>query len=465
MPVLNEANVRHLLRRTEFVDRPARVSELLGLGSIAAAVDNVMNVAASPASVRFTSTDNLARGHELTHFWLDRMAHDSARPLQEKMGFFWHGHFCSDLSKIGSAERARDQIDLFRRSGLGNFRTLAKTMSTQVAMLRYLDNHLNKASSPNENFARELMELFVLGVDNYSEADVQAATRAWTGHSTNRTDPTQYQWRPEWHDASPKAFLGQTINAGADQSQHGPETIDVMLGAGVVPSTARRNPGVPTRQVAADFLSKKLWEEFATEGDPPTAVGTAMRQSLLTTGFAIAPWLRTLLVHDDFYTTEVKNGLVRSPVEFVVAILVASGRRSVDSVTLGSMEAMGQRPLYPPNVDGWKVNSYWVDPSRMGSRAKAAIGMTYHTLDEYLSAAGDMRFGFGVLRRDDVIGHTNGVPHLTSAQVVDRMLALTQIRVAAATRSRIIDHINADSLGRRYLAAFLIFLAPELHLA
>ena len=103
------------------------------------------------------------------------MAVDSARPFQERMAFFWHSHFCSDLGKVGSAVLMREQIDLWRREGLGNIRSLATTMSTQVAMIRYLDNNQNKASSPNQNFARELMELFLLGVGNYTEADVESS--------------------------------------------------------------------------------------------------------------------------------------------------------------------------------------------------------------------------------------------------------------------------------------------------
>ena len=133
---------------------------------------------ANPGTIPFTEVENWQRGEELTHFWLDRMAHDSPRPIQEKMSFFWHGHFCSEFSKVGSADLMAEQIDTFRYGALGNLRTLATTMSTQVAMLRYLDNNQNKQTSPNQNFARELMELFLLGVGNYTEADVEVATAA-----------------------------------------------------------------------------------------------------------------------------------------------------------------------------------------------------------------------------------------------------------------------------------------------
>ena len=178
-----QSEIEHLLRRTEFVARPARVTELTALTDRAAAVANVLDVPADPGSASFTTTEDRRRGEDITYHWLDRMAFDSPRPLQEKLAFFWHGHFCSDLSKVGNGYRMREQIDLWRRHGLGSLRTLATAMSTQVAMLRYLDNNQNLNTSPNQNFARELMELFLLGVGNYREADVEASAAAWTGHT------------------------------------------------------------------------------------------------------------------------------------------------------------------------------------------------------------------------------------------------------------------------------------------
>ena len=148
-------------------------------------------------------------------------------------------------------------------------------------MLRYLDNNRNEADSPNQNFARELMELFLLEVGNYTEADVEAATAAWTGHSDNwQTGEYVWldhlpkeRWTPIFHDSSVKQFLGRTINSGGDPRRHGDETIEVILGNGVVPPGADKahNRGRPTRLVAAEFLSRKLWVDFANQL-PPSAV-------------------------------------------------------------------------------------------------------------------------------------------------------------------------------------------------
>ena len=315
-----QPDIEHLLRRTEFVARPARVAELVATPSIEAAVDNILAVPAAPPSVSFTASVEFEKGDELTHFWLDRMAHDSPRPIQEKMGFFWHGHFCSNMHKSRLAALMRSQIDLFRRAGLSDLRSLAIDMSVQVAMLRYLDNNQNKRTSPNQNFARELMELFLMGVGNYTEDDVEAATAAWTGHSDN-PETGGYIWRPDWHDDQPKQFLGLTINDGGDVRKHGAETITAILGNGTVPAGADivGNRGRPTRAVAAEFISRKLWIEFAGT-DPSPSVLAALRDTALDNDFAIAPWLRALLTHPGFYSDEVRSGLVRSPVEYIETV-------------------------------------------------------------------------------------------------------------------------------------------------
>jgi uncharacterized protein (DUF1800 family) len=335
------ADIEHLLRRTEFVVRPDRVDALAAM-SLDDAVDDVLDVPADPGTLTFTETENWERGVELTHFWLDRMAHDAPRPIQEKMAFFWHGHFCSEIGKVGSAVRMQEQIDLFRFGALGNVRDLAITMSTQVAMLRYLDNNRNQASSPNQNFARELLELFLMGVGNYTEADVEAATAAWTGHTdTGETDA--YLWRGDWHDGSTKQFLGRTINSGGDPTLHGAETIEVVLGDGLVPAGASivPNRGRPTREVAAEFISKKLWTEFAGTPIPP-AVLADLRDTAIANDFDVAPWLKALLTRPEFFAADVRAGLVRSPVEFVVASLAATGMRSAVATPTWLMEGMGQ---------------------------------------------------------------------------------------------------------------------------
>lgn len=454
-------DIEHLLRRTEYVARPDRVDALMALPSLSAAVADVLDIPGPPPSLSFTETQNWQRGVELTHFWFDRMAHDSPRPLQEKMAFFWHGHFCSEFGKVGSAELMQEQIDLFRRDGLGNFRDLAIAMSTQVAMLRYLDNNQNRSSSPNQNFARELMELFVLGVGNYTEADVEAATAAWTGH-TDHWETDQYVWRSDWHDGSPKDYLGQRINDGNPATEHGAETIEVMLGAGQVPAGASvaANRGRPTREVAAEFLTRKLWAEFAGT-DIPAAVLTAVRDVALANDFAIEPWVAALLERPEFYTTDVKRGRVRTPVEFIVVCLAATGRRSADATPVWLLDGMGQRPFYPPHVAGWGHNGYFVNPTAMARRTDVARTFVWRSMTGYWNGDGLIHLANGALSRDEIQDTYRDRP----ADLVDRMLELMGVELTAGTRNALVAMSTAISRWQRTDLLPLILIAPDLHVA
>ena len=495
VPALNETNVRHLLRRTEFVDRRTRVEELLSLSSLEEAVDDVLAVPANPPVASPTASSDWHRSQQLIHFWLDRMAHDAERPFQERMAFFWHGHLCSNLGKIGSADRLQDQIDLYRRDGLGNVCRLVTAMSIQVAMLRYLDNNRNRRTSPNQNFARELLELFLLGVGNYTEADVEAATAAWTGHTDDwQTD--EYVWRgppryvnewENWHDNSDKHFLGRTINLDkSDHAQryvHAFETIDVVLGdpatvGGTVPSDApdAANRGRPTRDVAAEFLSRKLWEEFANTDPLSFAVARDdLRDALVGNDFDVRPWVRALLVHDEFYSERSRAGLVRQPVEYVVALLAATGLRSEVGASTWLMERAGQVPLSPPNVSGWRPNGYWVNPSAMEARNRMATGCAWRLQEHWWTHPWQQRhlnylqFGGGDdpamrIYQNEVFGDDTTVP-MSPAELVDRMLELLDLRLDPAARTTIVDFTESIAVHHRADALSMIFIDSDLHLA
>ncbi len=477
MPALNESNVRHLLRRTEIVDRPNRVAELMATGSIGAAVDNVLAVSTNPPGASYggiPADENWRRGIRLSEHWMGQMA-TAARPFGERMAFFWHGHICSELGKVGPAAVMQQQIDLFRRTGVtGNISTLMKTMAIQVAMLKYLDNDQNRASSPNQNFARELMELFLLGVGNYTEADVEAATAAWTGHGRPRWDIDEYRFEASEHENAPQQFLGRTINNGTG-SEAGNETIDVILGNGTVPASADTNAGVATRIVAADFLSKKLWQEFgeAATRTVPSGVAAAMRTALLSSDFDIRPWVKAMLNHDDFYTETAKGGLVRQPVEYVVALMVASALPAEDGAATWLMDRAGQRLLYPPNVSGWKPNGYWVNASAFGARQEMANGLIWAIMRETWDGDdGYIQFGPASTRitKTEVQGlwqNDTYIEPLPTAELVDRLISSTRLNISAGTRSRVIAHLDDDDVEtwQRLDGLFLILSAPEMHIA
>jgi uncharacterized protein (DUF1800 family) len=464
-PMVARADAVHLLRRTEFVARPARTVALEAM-SRDEAVDDVLAVPADPGSVTFDpGSANWQQGQQLVHFWLDRMAHQSPRPIQEKLALFWHGHFVSSLDKVEDAHLMREQIDLYRRDGLGNLRALAIAMSTQLAMLRYLDNNDNRRTSPNQNFGRELMELFLLGVGNYTEADVEANTSAWTGH-TDQWDTDQYVWRGDWHDPTPRAFLGRTTCTSVDPMQHGADAIRTMLGnpltvGGTVP--VGPNAGRPTRDVAAEFISRKLWTFFA--GTPiPSAVLEHLRGVAVANDFEIRPWLRALLMRDEFYSADVKQGLVRSPVEYIVALLAATGLPSGQATPTWLMEGMGQALLYPPNVAGWKHNGYYVSASAFDARVQAARQMMWRTLSGYWDEGGAMHFVGGSLSRDEVTGESNNDAANRRA-TVDTILALMQIEVGATTLAALHQFATAASKWELSGVIALIFMAPEMHVS
>jgi uncharacterized protein (DUF1800 family) len=452
----NQSDIEHLLRRTEFIARPDRVAELVPK-SLEAAVDDILAVPGNPGTVNATNPTEWTRGEQLTYFWFDRMAHDSPRPCQEKMAFFWHGHFCSSMKKVELYEPMREQIDTFRFDGLGNLRALASKVSTQVAMLRYLDNNQNFKSSPNENFARELMELFLLGVGNYTEADVQASARAWTGH-TDVWATGQYIWRGDLHDGSPQQFLGRPINTDPDPTRHGVETIGVILGgAATVPVGV--NAGRKTQVIAAEFISRKMWKFFAGT-TAPAAVIDAMSAAAVNTNFNITPWLRTMLLRSEFYTTEVKQGLVRSPVDLMVAYLYATGLRSTGIAPLWWLEGMGQRPLVPPDVSGWKHNAYFVNASAMGQRALAARFFMWNTMLGFWAGDGLIHLGGGTISRAEAEAY-DGQPE----QFVDLLLARMRFTPTQTSRDVLYAHARASRWWERISMVSLVLMLPEMNVA
>jgi uncharacterized protein (DUF1800 family) len=355
--VADSADIAHLLRRTEFVARPARIAELTPL-SLAAAVDNVLDVSLNgnpqvPAELQVHDGNNSYNQRMAAyHWWLDMMA-TRPRPVQEKVALFWHGHFVSEWDVVDRTDHMTSQNQLWRSQGMGNFRALTHAMALQPAMLIYLSNGVNVKGTPNQNFARELLELFTLGVGNYAEDDVANAARAWTGHNYNGTTRA-YEFRPTKHDTGNKTFFGITRN------WDGPETIDHVL-----------RDNATTKAVAAKLIARKLWEFFAYPR-PAQNIVDDLAAVFLANDLEVAPLLRALFNRAEFYTTEAKQGLVRTPTEFAVTLLVQTGLSAATIKVFDYADGMGQKVFDPPNVAGWKSNSYWLTTSAISGRANLA---------------------------------------------------------------------------------------------
>ncbi len=352
-------DIAHLLRRTEFVAKPGRVADLSAM-TITQAVDDVLNVSlnANPAPpAALLVDDEQHRRDQLStayHWWIDAMV-SRARPIQEKMTLFWHGHFTSGIDDVGRVDLMMRQNQLYRSEGMGNLLSLTHKMAIEPAMLVYLSGANNVKGAPNENFARELMELFTLGVGNYSEDDVAASARAWTGH--NSIDGT-YVFIPTRHDTKNKTFFGTTKN------WDGPDIIDEIL-----------RDNAAKRQVAARNIARKLWEFFAYPG-PDTALLDALTATFIAGNLEIAPLLRDMFNRAEFYSATAKQGLVRTPTEYSVALCLHTASPAKDLALSARGEAMGQELLNPPNVAGWKANSYWLNTSSLSGRAVLARDVT-----------------------------------------------------------------------------------------
>ncbi len=425
--------IAHLLRRTEFVARPERVNALSGL-SLAAAIDDIMGFAGGVELPTYLNNPvGDSQGYQqwvyATKWWLDRMV-DAPRPFQEKMTLFWHGHFTSAWQKVEKGFLMCRQNKLYRDMAIGNFRDLTQAMAVQPAMLLYLDNDENVKGSPNQNFARELMELFTLGVGNYSEADVEAAAQAWTGFTINETAFT-YEFHGEDHDYGDKTFFGVT------KAWSGPDIIDEIL---------VNNAG--KRAVAARFITKKLWEFFAYQ-NPSAAL-----LDQLAPGFA-ADWnirslLKNLFLRPEFYSTDSLYGQVRSPIDWVVAAMYHSGLRSEACNPQWTLEGMGQRPFNPPNVSGWRLNGYWINTSAMGSRGDFARQITWK------------------LRNAGVF---ENMPSMTIDQAIDTAATMYALHpLSSTTRAAMATYLTAQRAsgpgwweGTNMLT--LAMLAPEMHAA
>ena len=324
------ADVAHLLRRTGFNSSTFRVGQLMPLDR-PALVDAVLSTTGAPADTPPSTLNQYGvsqwqQNQDLANWWLNRMTTTST-PIVEKMTLFWHGHFVSSFDKVGNAFAMYGQNRLFRANALGSLGNLARAIAVQPAMLSYLDNDANVKGAPNQNFARELMELFLLGVGNYSEDDIIASARAWTGHGLNAS--RLYYFNPAEHDNGDKTFFGTTKN------WNGPDIITEILNH-------------PTKRViAARFITRKLWTFFAYP-QPADAIVNPLADALINSGFNIKVLLRALFLRDEFWSTAARQGLVRSPVEYVVNVLRQTHLSPGSVHPEWYLPAMGQSLLFPP---------------------------------------------------------------------------------------------------------------------
>jgi len=281
------------------------------------------------------------------NWWLKRMV-DGPYPLQEKLSLFWHGHFTTSARDERSAWLMWQQNELLRRQGAGNFKEFVRQVSRDPAMLDYLNNSQNRKAHPNENYARELMELFTLGIGNYTEKDIKEAARAFTGWAH---DGDAYIYRSFDHDKGAKAFFGRTGNFDGD------DVIDIIL----------------QQKACAPYIAGRLWSFFVYENPEPdlmASLGTLLKESK----WDLRPVLQAMLTSKAFYGSRAVGTQIKSPVQLVVGTIRLLDVEMPDARRLsGALDQMGQMPLMPPNVKGWPGGRNWINTSTLFVRYNTAL--------------------------------------------------------------------------------------------
>jgi hypothetical protein len=288
----------------------------------------------------------------VAYWWANRML-TSPRPLEEKMALFWHGHFATNEDKVRDYRKMLQQLTLFQKRGLGNFRELLIAVARDPAMLAFLDAGVNVKGRPNENFAREIMELFTMGVGHYSEKDIREAARAFTGWNFRGLD---FHFNTEDHDSGEKTVLGQTGEFD------GVEVINIILDS---PATA-------------EFVAGKIYRYFVREDLDPELQQT-LGARLVDLNYELAPFLAMLFNSRDFYSPAAMGSHIKNPVELVISTYRKLGLRQVPGVPdFNSVTgALGQRLMHPPTVAGWSDGHSWITPGLLFERGNFVLDVVF----------------------------------------------------------------------------------------
>ena len=287
-------------------------------------------------------TKNRESIKNLNLYWLNEMISSNAQ-LREKMALFWHGHFaCRNLNVFFQ----QGLLDIIRRNALGSFRDLLHEVSTSAAMLNFLNNNQNKKDHPNENFAREVMELFTLGRGNYSEMDVKEAARAFTGWGANIRG--EFVWRRVQHDSGSKTIFTKTGNFD------GGEVIDLLL----------------EQKQTAKFIVQKLYKFFVNEKPDAQRIDW-LAERFYKSDYAISAVMDDIFTSEWFYNEQNTGAIIKSPVQLIAGIQrILPMKLENEAALLLVQRLLGQLLFYPPNVAGWHGGKSWIDSSTLMMRMR-----------------------------------------------------------------------------------------------
>lgn len=409
-------NAAHLLRRTGFAATAKDVKKALKKGMSKTIQDALQKDKKSDKRPKWVDGTN-----DLQYWWLERMA-TTKTPLVEKLTLMWHNHFATAIEKVGSVTRMHNQNRTLRKHAMGSFRDMVLQISRDPAMIRWLDNNTNKKGSPNENFARELMELFTTGVldkdgnANYTETDVQEGARAFTGWTYDDNKFFFAEWN---HDYDNKTFRGQT------GPWDGTDVVD-MLAADT--ATARR-------------VAWRLWTFFAYDVSLDDAVLDPLEQAYLDNDTQLKPMLLAMFNSDAFYSPEALGTRVKGPAELVIHLtrqLKAKLTKQDWSSIASRTGQMGQELFNPPTVFGWDEGLQWV-----------AVGGMLERVDVIEDITGERgKDAWFKYKPSTVLGKKKDYKKFTPDQTVDAVLAgLGSVTVSTAARDALIAYAQADSNG------------------
>ena len=383
----------HLLNRAGFGGTPAEINTLLGRGPDQALAwlldyESIPDPTPNPewahpdpdriqryAAIRKNGTPEEKRQAqqqenqflqrsmvELRGWWLHRMAY-GPRPLQEKMVLFWHGHFATSVEKVRDPYYMWRQNELFRRLATGNWEMLLLEAGQDPAMLVWLDQAQSRKDHPNENYAREVMELFSLGEGHYTEHDITEGARALTGWSLDRINQ-KYIYRPFFHDNGNKTFLGRTGNL---------DGTDVISQIVAQPQAAR-------------FITAKLWNYFAGQMPPPE-LNDALAQVFRDNGNNFKPFLAVMFRSEEFYSPDIIRNQVKSPVQWLVgSVRMLECELPPPVICLGMLRQLGQDLFAPPNVKGWDGGVTWITTNTLLTRYNDAQSLVRGTVPNLTAA-------------------------------------------------------------------------------
>ncbi len=392
---------------------------------------------------------SIADEKEMNLKWIEKMAMENGS-LREKMTLFWHGHFaCTEPISL----YALMLNNTIRRNALGNFGDLLLAVAKEPAMLRFLNNQQNKKQSPNENFAREVMELFTIGRGKYTEDDIKNAARAFTGWTTDGDG--NFIKRPFQHDDGVKTFMGHTGNFD------GEDIMKIIL----------------SRKETADFIAAKAYKYFVNQENPDQDIIAQLGQKFYDADYEIGVLMHEIFISDWFYDPKNMGNRIKSPIELIIG-LKRDFKIEFDNpeVELGLQRILGQILFHPPNVSGWAGGRNWIDSSSLLYRMRIPESIFY-TSEMDITVKGDAADSammsevnkkiLKVMKNTTDLGYYDGkYKDKTAEEMVDELsVSLLAPGAQNIDKPLMVDFVKSNSSDMVRSAIMLITSLPEYQLS